>query len=62
MTGSPKWIEAQVLAAKAVQKMEEFSITSLFVYRNTNDGWPWVLSISTTCSRRAWYEMWPQSK
>ncbi len=40
MTTSPKWIEVQALAAKAVQKMEEFSITSLFVYRDCRDGCP----------------------
>ena len=31
MTRNPKWIEKDALAAKAVQRMEEFSITSLFV-------------------------------
>ncbi len=36
MTRNPKWIEKDALAAKAVQKMEEHSITSLFVF---NDAW-----------------------
>ncbi|NIQ38223.1 MAG: KpsF/GutQ family sugar-phosphate isomerase [Proteobacteria bacterium] len=40
MTRSPKWIDADSLAAKAVQIMEEFSITSLFVYRHSNSGRP----------------------
>ena len=31
MTRNPKWIEKDALAAKAVQRMEEYSITSLFV-------------------------------
>lgn len=31
MTRNPKWIEKNALAAKAVQRMEEYSITSLFV-------------------------------
>jgi arabinose-5-phosphate isomerase len=31
MTRNPKWIEADTLAAQAVQRMEEHSITSLFV-------------------------------
>jgi arabinose-5-phosphate isomerase len=32
MTKSPKWIERDALAAMAVQRMEEYSITSLFVF------------------------------
>jgi arabinose-5-phosphate isomerase len=40
MTRSPKGIQALALAAQAVQKMEEFSITSLFVYQDLNDGRP----------------------
>jgi arabinose-5-phosphate isomerase len=32
MTRSPKWIERDALAAKAVKRMEEHSITSLFVF------------------------------
>jgi arabinose-5-phosphate isomerase len=32
MTRNPKWIEKDALAAKAVQRMEEYSITSLFVF------------------------------
>ena len=32
MTKNPKWIERDALAAMAVQRMEEFSITSLFVF------------------------------
>ena len=31
MTQNPKWIEADTLAAQAVQQMEEYAITSLFV-------------------------------
>jgi len=31
MTKNPKWIEKDALAAQAVQRMEEYSITSLFV-------------------------------
>ena len=34
MTTNPKWIEKDALAAKAVQQMEEFSITSLFVFED----------------------------
>lgn len=34
MTRTPKWIEKDALAAKAVQRMEEFSITSLFVFED----------------------------
>jgi arabinose-5-phosphate isomerase len=34
MTRNPKWIEKDALAAKAVQQMEEFSITSLFVFED----------------------------
>jgi len=34
MTRNPKWIEKDALAAKAVQRMEEFSITSLFVFED----------------------------
>ncbi len=40
MTRSSKGIQALALAAQAVQKMEEFSITSLFVYQDLNDGRP----------------------
>ena len=32
MTGNPKWIEKDALAAQAVQRMEQYSITSLFVF------------------------------
>ena len=32
MTKNPKWIEKDALAAMAVQRMEEYSITSLFVF------------------------------
>lgn len=32
MTRNPKWIEKDALAAKAIQRMEEYSITSLFVF------------------------------
>ena len=34
MTKDPKWIERDALAAMAVQRMEEFSITSLFVFNS----------------------------
>ena len=37
MTRNPKWIEKDALAAKAVQRMEEYSITSLFVFDKAGD-------------------------
>jgi arabinose-5-phosphate isomerase len=37
MTRNPKWIEENSLAVKAVQKMEEYSITSLFVSKGGGD-------------------------
>jgi arabinose-5-phosphate isomerase len=40
MTRNPKWIEEDSLAAKAVQKMEEHSITSLFVSKGGGDRTP----------------------
>ncbi len=40
MTRSPKWVDAEALAAQAVQIMEEYSITSLFVYRDSNKSRP----------------------
>jgi arabinose-5-phosphate isomerase len=40
MTRNPKWIEKEDLAAKAVQKMEEYSITSLFVFNRAGDEVP----------------------
>jgi arabinose-5-phosphate isomerase len=40
MTRNPKRIERDALAAKAVQKMEEFSITSLFVFDQPGDQIP----------------------
>ncbi len=40
MTRNPKWIEREALAAKAVQMMEEYSITSLFVFNRTGDRIP----------------------
>jgi arabinose-5-phosphate isomerase len=40
MTKNPKWIEKDALAAKAVQRMEEYSITSLFVFNNSGDKVP----------------------
>jgi arabinose-5-phosphate isomerase len=40
MTRNPKWIEKDALAAKAVQRMEEYSITSLFVFNSTGDKVP----------------------
>jgi len=40
MTKNPKWIERDALAAMAVQRMEEFSITSLFVFSSAEDRVP----------------------
>jgi len=40
MTRNPKWIEKDALAAKAVQRMEEYSITSLFVLNHGEDRVP----------------------
>jgi arabinose-5-phosphate isomerase len=40
MTKNPKWIEKDDLAAKAVQRMEEYSITSLFVFNSAGDRVP----------------------
>jgi arabinose-5-phosphate isomerase len=40
MTRNPKWIEKDALAAKAVQRMEEYSITSLFVFNSVGDKVP----------------------
>jgi arabinose-5-phosphate isomerase len=40
MTRNPKSIEKDALAAKAVQRMEEYSITSLFVFNKTGDKVP----------------------
>jgi len=40
MTRNPKWIEKDALAAKAVQRMEEYSITSLFVFNHAGDKVP----------------------
>ena len=40
MTRNPKWIEKDALAAKAVQRMEEYSITSLFVFNQSGDRVP----------------------
>lgn len=40
MTRNAKWIEKDALAAKAVQRMEEYSITSLFVFNKTGDRVP----------------------
>lgn len=40
MTRNPKWIEKDALAAKAVQRMEEYSITSLFIFNRTGDKVP----------------------
>jgi arabinose-5-phosphate isomerase len=40
MTKNPKWIERDALAAKAVQMMEEYSITSLFVFDKGGDRVP----------------------
>jgi len=40
MTKNPKWIEKDALAAQAVQRMEEYSITSLFVFNHAGDKVP----------------------
>lgn len=40
MTRNPKWVEKDALAAKAVQRMEEYSITSLFVLNSGSDRAP----------------------
>lgn len=40
MTRNPKWIEKGALAAKAVQRMEEYSITSLFVFNQVGEKVP----------------------
>ena len=40
MTRNPKRIEKDALAAKAVQRMEEYSITSLFVFNQPGDKAP----------------------
>jgi arabinose-5-phosphate isomerase len=40
MTRNPKWIEKNALAAKAVQRMEEYSITSLFVFDQPGEKGP----------------------
>jgi len=40
MTKSPKWIQKDELAARAVQRMEEHSITSLFVFNKAGDKVP----------------------
>ena len=40
MTKNPKWIEADTLAAQAVQRMEEHSITSLFVFDKSGERTP----------------------
>jgi len=40
MTRNPKWIEKGALAAKAVQRMEEYSITSLFVSNQVGEKVP----------------------
>lgn len=40
MTRNPKWIEKDALAAKAVQRMEEYSITSLFVFNQVGEKVP----------------------
>lgn len=40
MTGNPKRIVADELAAKALQRMEEHSITSLFVFKKITDEQP----------------------
>ncbi len=40
MTKNPKWIEKDALAAQAVQRMEEYSITSLFVMNDSEERVP----------------------
>lgn len=40
MTHNPKWIEADILAAQAVQQMEEHAITCLFVFDKAGDKTP----------------------
>ena len=40
MTKNPKWIEAGTLAAQAVQRMEEYAITSLFVFDKAGERSP----------------------
>jgi arabinose-5-phosphate isomerase len=40
MTRNPKWIEKEALAARAVRQMEEFSITSLFVFNHPGERAP----------------------
>jgi arabinose-5-phosphate isomerase len=40
MTRNPKWIEADILAAQAVQQMEEHAITSLLVFDKEGDKTP----------------------
>ncbi len=40
MTRNPKWIEKDALAAMAVQRMEEYSITSLFVFNRAGEKSP----------------------
>ena len=40
MTRNPKWIEQDALAAKAVQRMEAYSITSLFVFEDPGGSVP----------------------
>jgi arabinose-5-phosphate isomerase len=40
MTPSPKWIASTELAAAALRRMEEFSITSLFVFDPRDPGRP----------------------
>jgi arabinose-5-phosphate isomerase len=40
MTRNPKWIERDALAAEAVQRMEEYSITSLFVFNQPGEKVP----------------------
>lgn len=40
MTRNPKWILRDALASEAVKRMEEYSITSLFVFDHSNDRVP----------------------
>lgn len=40
MTRNPKWIDKDALAAEAVQRMEEYSITSLFVFGRSGERKP----------------------
>ena len=40
MSNNPKWIPANTLAIKALEKMEKYSITSLFIYEGKKESVP----------------------